>query len=63
MEDIYKLSLEELRSIAFKAKQSELYHKQHGDKWRISNPDKKKEHNKKYYEKKKLKNIEEVKNL
>ena len=55
---IDNLSIEDLKALALKAT-TELHEikqakKQSVDRWRESNPDKKKEHNKKYYEMKKL---------
>jgi len=53
--EIDNLSLEELKVLALQAKQNALRDKSRVNNWCNSNPDKKKEQNKKYYEKIKLK--------
>lgn len=55
--EIDKLSLDELKKIALKAKLNAIKSKPAIQKWHENHPDKKAEYNRKYYEKQKLKNL------
>ena len=58
--EIDKLSLEELKAIALRAKINALKNKPAIDKWHENHPDKRKEYDKKYRQNQKLKKLQEA---